>query len=97
MLLLNVSALHPFKDKQIGGTIFGGDVAAWRVWTSTFYDVLMRQHSDGAFVGDDQTTMTIVAEHLPHHVCMVTASTDFGDPWFFLQAVLDGRNGELSC
>ena len=53
MLLLNVSALHPFKDKQVGGTIFGGDVAAWRVWTSIFYDVLMQQHSDGAFVGDD--------------------------------------------
>jgi hypothetical protein len=97
MLLLNVSGLHTNIGKEIGGGIFGGDVAAWRIWTSTFYDVLMQRHDAGAFVGDDQTTLTIVARRLPHHVCIVPARSDFEDPWFHLQAVLDGRSGALDC
>ena len=97
MLLLNVSALHPFGDKQVGGTIFGGDVAAWRTWTTNFYDVLIKKRDAGAFVGDDQTTMTVVARHIPDHVCMVMPHANFGDPWFYLQAVLDGQSGEVRC
>lgn len=97
MLLLNMSALHDIVGREVGGTIFGGDVAAWRIWTTSFYDILTHSHDAGAFVGDDQTTMTMVAKHIPHHVCIVTARPDFGDPWFYLQAVLDGRSGEVRC
>ena len=93
MLVLNISSLDPHANKRIGGTIFGGDRQAWRAWTRAFYGTLRSRYAGGEFVGDDQTTMTCVAERVGSNVCAVQPQPDFGDAWFHLQAVLDGRAG----
>ena len=95
MLVLNISSLDTHADKRIGGTILGGDRRAWRVWTRIFYRTLAWRHASGDFVGDDQTTMTVVAERHTDSVCIVQPRTAFGNAWFHLQAVLDGKGAEI--
>ena len=94
MLVLNISGLlDPHDTKRIGGGIIGGDRQAWRAWTSAFYGTLRSRYAGGEFVGDDQTTMTRVAEKCVSNVCAIHQQPGFGDAWFYLQAVLDGRAG----
>ena len=91
MLLLNVSTLSHDRTKLVGGTIFGGSVLSWSWWHTAFYATLHTRYRKGEFVGDDQTTMSIVADRWSDHVCVVQPSPQFGDSWFYLLAVLDGR------
>ena len=94
MLLLNVSSLSNDPSRRIGGTIFGGSALAWSRWHPAFYATLHQRYVNGDFVGDDQSTMTVVADRLHRHACVLDPSAQFGDPWFHLLAVLDGRAGD---
>lgn len=90
MLVLNISSLDPYAGKRIGGTIFGGDRQAWGAWARHFYGMLRSRYAAGEFVGDDQTTMTRVADKHENSVHEVQPRSGFGDAWFYLQRVLEG-------
>ena len=92
MLLLNISSLNPHANKHIGGGIFGGEATSWHSWIRVFYATLKSRYAAGEFIGDDQTTMTRVAEENRDLMCVVQPRSDFGDPFFHMQAVLDGRD-----
>lgn len=93
MLMLNTSTLHANPAKIVGGGALAGDIKAWRTWNRTFYETLMTRYGKGKFVGDDQTTMSIVAVQYPGLVCLAHPVHGYGDAWFSISAVLDGRAG----
>lgn len=92
MLVLNISSLDAHADKRIGGTIFGGDRRAWRAWVGHFYMTLRSRYAAGEFVGDEQTTMTRVAEEHGDSMCAVQPRSGFRDAWFYIEAVLGSSN-----
>lgn len=94
MLLLNTSSLPFNSGKVVGGGAMAGDVKTWQAWNRTFYNTLVARVGAGEFVGDDQTTMTRVVLTRPGLVCLVHPVQGYGDVWFSLQAVLDGRAGK---
>lgn len=79
LLMSQFPEQYTSNPKRVGGRVFGGSKLAWRLWSTAFYNSVRRLSREGAFVGDEEAVMTLVASQHPQLTCVMHSESSIVD------------------